>query len=351
MAEEKIKSLEDHIRKLEGELRVTHGQLRDGGNSNSVVVNSSKDRKIDKFTSSMDVDEWVSNVELHVNKKYSSEQEKVIFIWDKLTEDIKTELRLQIDQNKSSSSELLVLLKSVYGVKKSPFELEMEFYAMNQSPGDTLTAYSHDLMKLLFLLQKQAPHMKKHSDKMLKQKFADGVVNNDLKRELKRLNRENENLKFYELRDLATDWVKDSKLDTGKIDSLMEMISLQQQQIQTLSEGMSKQTDLISQVEEQQTKYSYPRGNFVRSRGRSRGISRGISRGRGWNRDRSDNVESKPQEFKSNDNPVICHYCSEPNHISPNCWKRRNDRRREQEKKSLNESHSSWGSRLRVENS
>ena len=104
MAEEKMKSLEDHIRKLEGELRVTQGQLRDGGTSGNVVVNSSKDRKIDKFTPLMDIDEWISNVECHVNKKYSLEQEKVLFIWDKLTEDIKIELRLQIDRTKSTSN-------------------------------------------------------------------------------------------------------------------------------------------------------------------------------------------------------------------------------------------------------
>ena len=222
-------------------------------------------------------------------------------------------------------------MKGVYGVKKSPFELEMEFYALNQTPGDTLTAYSHELMKLLFLLQKQAPEMKKHSDKMLKQKFADGVNDNELKRELKRLNRENVDLKFYELRDLATDWVKDSKPDNSKIDSLMEMISLQQQQIQTLSEGMSKQTDLISQVEEQQTKYSY------RGHSRSRGSFRGRSRGRGWSRDRSNNTDVKSDDISdSNDHMIICHYCSQPNHIAPNCWKRKRDRKLEQETKSLN---------------
>ena len=334
MSHDALQVLEDQVRKLEGELRLS--QQRNESSGNNFVVNSTKDRKIEKFISSMDFDEWVLNIELYINKKFSSEQEKVVFIWDHLHEDVKIEIRHQIDCQKSKACEVVALLKNIYGVKKTPFELEVEFYATNQNHGETLTTYSHSLMKILFLLQKQAPHIKANSEQMLKQKFADGVLDHDLKRELKRLNRENNDILFYQLRDLGIDWLKDSRPETSKLDSLMEMITLQQQQIQTLTDSMKDQSNKMSQVEEHNASYNRGRGN-----NRSRGHFRGRSRGRGWSRSRNFNAKSDIGEsndsgkgnVNSNDDindqdPIICHYCSQPNHIAPNCFKRLRDYKR-----------------------
>ena len=323
-AEDTIRRLEDQLKKLEGDLRVSQLQNQ-GGDGSNVVVTSTKDRKIEKFTPSIDVDEWTLNVESHVTKKYVTEQERVIFIWDRLHEDVKTELRLQVDHHKSTTNELLTLMKNIYGVKKSSFELELDFYARNQTPDETLVSYSHELMNILFLLQKQSANIK--TDQMLKQKFADGVADHELRRELKRLNRENKDIKFYELRDLATDWTKDVKPDVTKFDSLVEKINLQQQQIETLTATVTEQSHKMDEDSPASNNQSQWTGNGFRGRGRGNG--------RGWNKSRNWKVDHGPKRSDDSadrdlkhDDPVICHYCSQPNHIAPNCFKKRRDLKR-----------------------
>jgi hypothetical protein len=334
-----VEQMANKIKELEGQLRTSELRYErlEGSRNSTVVVSSTKERKIEIFTASKDVDEWIQNVELFINKKLESEREKVNYIIDHLHNDVKTEIRLEIDPMKSTSRELLKLLKDIYGIKKTWFELEVEYYARNQHDGETLMQYSHELMTILFLLQKKSSEPKKDSDKMLKQKFADGVLDPDLQQELKRLNRENSSLKFYELRQLAIDWRNNRQSQAAKIDALMETVSLQQQQIDVMNLGMQNQSKKVAEVAEQ-TYYNRGRGN-VRSRGRFRGRSRG----RSWNRGGhsfSNPRESNSKETTSCDDNATCertmrcHYCSELNHISTYCWKRLKDMEKRRDSKS-----------------
>ena len=330
MTEKEEGDMVNRITDLEGQLRSAQRRYDtlEGRQNSNVVVNSVKDRRIEKFTSGKDIDEWIQNVELYIDKKFESEREKVNFIIDHLHDDVKIEIRLEIDPTRSSSNELLTLLQKIYGVTKTWFELEVEFYARNQQHGETLTQYSHELMKILFLLQKVAADPK-DSDKMLKQKFADGVLDVDLQQELKRLNRENS-------RQLAIDWRSGSRSQAGKMDALVETISIQQNQIDLLTKGMQDQFKKVAEVAEH-THYNRGRGYH-----RSRGRFRGRSRGRTWNSNgRSNsyprqNDQDKPEFMPddTNNDTMICHYCSELNHIATYCWKRMKDIKKSRESRS-----------------
>jgi hypothetical protein len=339
MAEAELKTLADQIRGLEGALRVSdlrYKALEDREHSH-VVVNSVKDRKIEKFNSKSDVDEWVQHIELYVNKKFDSELEKVNFIIDHLHDDVKIEIRLEIDPLKSTAKQLFQLLTQIYGVKKTLLELNQEFYAREQQFGESLLNYSHELMNILVLLQKKSPN-KLETDHMMKQRFAEGVQDLSLRRELRRLNRESNKLIFFELRDLAIVWQKDSKQETSKLDSLTEIVTLQQQQIDTLTNVIKDQSQKVADVTEQHSYYNRGKAQY-----RSRSGYRGRPRGRGWNRSHSlnsdhshsyttnstdddDHVKTKSNEAKEGDE-MICHYCSERNHIATYCWKRMKDRK------------------------
>jgi len=257
MAEADLKELADQIRGLEGALRVSDMRYRalENREQSHVVVNSVKDRKIEKFNAKIDVDEWVQNVKLYVNKKFESELEKVSFIIDHLQEDVKIEIKLEIDPFKSTSNELLQLLTEIYGIKKTLLELNQEFYARKQETGEPLLSYSHELMNILVLLQKISPD-KLNTDNMMKQRFAEGVQDMTLRRELRRLNRESTQFKFFELRDLAIVWQKDSKQESSKLDSLTEIITIQQQQIDTLTYVMKEQSQKVAEVAEQHSYYT-----------------------------------------------------------------------------------------------
>lgn len=331
--------MQQHIDKLEGELRVAQLRcktLEDGaqGQSDNIVVNYSKDRKIVKFKQNDDIDEWVKNVELYVKKKFSNEEERVSFIADHLDEDVKTEIRLDIDMDKSTSTEFLDLLKNIYSIKQTIFELQQEFYGREQLANESLHDYSHVLMKLMVLMKKKAPEMYLETDKILKQRFAEGVQDVSLRRELKRLNKEALSLKFFQLRDEALSWIKESKPETKEIESLKELTSINQQQIHMLTQAMQEQTDKVQRTAEiaQQRFDNSNYNGFFNSRSRSRGRSRGVGRGNsGYYRnqkqpsDKGSNNEPKKDDTSGQRDPIICHYCSELNHIAPFCWKKRQD--------------------------
>ena len=103
MTEKEEGDMINRITELEGQLR--HAQRRydtlEGRQNSNVVVNSVKDRRIEKFTSGKDIDEWIQNVELYIDKKFESEREKVNFIIDHLHDDVKIEIRLEIDPTRA----------------------------------------------------------------------------------------------------------------------------------------------------------------------------------------------------------------------------------------------------------
>ena len=172
---------------LEAKVKLLEGRLRDAELINqelaadrsprttNVTVNSFKDRKIAHFTSTCDVDEWIQTVKLYIDSKTANEREKVDFVIDHLDEDAKTELRLEIDFTRSTSSEVFQILKNVYSIKDTVFELQQQFYARDQHDNESLSEYSHVLMNKLFSMQKKAPDMYKDTDYILKQRFAEGV--------------------------------------------------------------------------------------------------------------------------------------------------------------------------------
>jgi hypothetical protein len=343
--EAKVKLLEGRLR--EAELRNQQLAEDRSQRTTNVTVNSFRDRKIAKFNSQTDVDEWTQTVKVYVDSKTVNEQEKVNFIIDHLDEDAKTELRLEIDLAKSTSAEVFKLLKDVYSIKETVFELQQQFYAREQLENESLSEYSHVLMNKLFFMQKKSPDLYKDTDDILKQRFAEGVLDLSLKRELKRINRESQSLKFFQVRDIAISWIRDCEVKTTtestELESLRQIVKLQEQKLDELTTVFKNQVHVSEQ------------DSFQRNRSGQRFHSRGRSRGRRhYQSQRSeskqtDNGNSKPgdssmkPEFKPDDDHVIiCHYCQEPNHIAPNCWKRKQDyKKRYSSQTPSNSNHSS----------
>lgn len=312
MADAKIRDLEQRLsamRDLNVELESKVHESR----PTNVVVNSFKDRKIAKFTGAEDVDEWTQTVRVYVDSKSSSEREKVAFILDHLGEDAKTEVRLEIDPTKSKATELLEVLRNVYGVKESIFELQQIFYGRDQSEDESISEYSHVLMKHLFSMQKKAPEVYGDSETILKQRFGEGVRELSLKRELKRLNRESPGLKFFQLRDQAIAWEKDTATKTSSegnmFESLTQTVQHQQQQIESLTSSLQQQAEVSEQ------RYQSGRGRGNRS---SKFQKRDYQQ-------KDDNKDESSKEDKDSTSEIVCHYCNQPNHIQPFCWKKRQD--------------------------
>ena len=355
--------LKETIQQLEQKLKEAEIKQKEfrvaAENKNPVIIQTKPDKKISKFGISDDVDDWIDTVSCYISK-FKTELEKVDFVLNHLEKGPYTEVRFKIDRQKSTASEVFQILQEVYGVKQTLIQLQQEFFTRQQEPDESMTDYSYVLMEKMIVMEKQGSTAFRNTDEMLKERFAEGIRNVNLRRELRRLNREQPKLKFFQLRDHADRWSKDEELahevavqESVTLDNLFHVFQEQQQEIKKLNEAV-------------QTRMRGSRG----SRGYPR--SRGTSRGRGYHRhftqrySQTNNSygstrdsEHKKQEGNAMlretsgpetnqdqrhdnqcDGTFVCFYCGQPNHISRNCIKRKQDQRRQGYKMQTNLHHS-----------
>ena len=150
-------------------------------------------------------------VETHITSKLTDEKDKATFVLDHLKGSALLEVKFRVVVDKASSGEILDALGQVFSKKETVLDMQQKFYSANQVKGQSLTDYSYVLMEIFFEMKKKDPRVYTDVDKPMKARFADGVLDSNLRRELKRLNDERADMKFHELRQAAFDWIGDSK--------------------------------------------------------------------------------------------------------------------------------------------
>ena len=349
---EKLKSTELKLSKQEDEAK----------SSNATVMYQTKpDKALRKFKEGDDVDDWIETTLSYISR-LKKESEKVDMILNFLDRTPYSEVRFRIDRTKATSSEVLGILKKIYGEKDSWTRMQQNFYSRQQKVGESVDEYAHALIELILKMEKLNPSLLKKADVLLKERFAEGILDVSLRREMKRLNKERPDIEFYQIRDEANDWTKDEsaqamqhvtheavrtsqEVESSKLDNIMQFMQDQQKQMQSIEERMNKQS---------QAQPSYPnRGHY---RGNNKGNYRGRYRGRGQsnyshtshatqgvNLDQHNNPDvpgnselanntsttstSRQDQQHLYQDPFICNYCKEPNHLERYCIKKRRDRR------------------------
>ena len=253
------------------------------------------------------------------------------------------EVKFRIRRDRTTAREIFVILQDVYGLKDSWNTLEKMFYSRNQDIGESIQDFSIALMEILMKMDKLRQSSDDGTDCKLKDRFADGVHDVSLRRELNRLNKERPTLRFYQLRDEALDWCKkddDPAKETATVESATAQEATQVSQMMQLLQEQQSQLSILTEAVN--TGQYQPRGRGRGKYNRGRG-----NRGRNWTQNRDVSAPppqtSPPQGNQASpadkptstdtpptqtaEDPIICHYCAQPNHIERNCIKRRNDRR------------------------
>ena len=256
----------------------------------------SKDGKFPKLTREVDVTEWLQSIGDFVRNRFGDKKESVMFVMDHLEKEAKTEVRFRICLDKATLDEVLQVLHDLYGSKDSAVQLQQQFYSRNQVAGETAQDYALDLMTKLNAIVEAQPGMYKSRDDMIKHKFAEGVLDLGLRRELRRLNEERPTLQFWEVRQHAITWV-DSVVSSHQAEVSSE--------VQASSESL-KYSDMCLLLEKQQKQIEDLTAMMKDLKDNS-GISSGVGQA---------GVVSSTK--KKN---IICHYCKKPGHIKANCFK------------------------------
>lgn len=231
----------------------------------TVYIKSEQKLSISKFAgrpendSDLDVDEWLMDMREHVLSIPSTEG-KIEFINDHLIGSAKTEVRLRPAELKKTPEDILKIIEDTYKVQDTVTQLRHKFYERKQNDGETLETYSLALMKLASLIAKKEGCDMKTMDKVVTDKFIDGIMDSQIKREVRRFAFENPKLPFIEFRQRMLQWVDDTpsvkvnkvSTETPLSEDLLELVKCQQNML----EHQQKQIDMLMSMTKQKPNYS-----------------------------------------------------------------------------------------------
>ena len=206
-----------------------------------------------------DVEEWIEDVQNYFDTRHLAEGQKIEFIYEHVDGQVRSELRYRPEQERRSAQSILKIIHDVFGDSESLSALQEMFFKRSQKADETLHEYSLSLMQLHDKIQKRSLEtgITSYDDKILKDKFTEGVKDEHLRRELRRLQIDCPSMPFTVFRDRAIKWVgsetsglKASKAkscssvnktevevsgQTGHDSSLLGILKKQQEQLDKMS--------------------------------------------------------------------------------------------------------------------
>lgn len=199
--------------------------------------------KIEKFrdrperSSDTPVREWVADIRSQAEARRLSKQEFSAFVLSNLGGKARQELMGRGEEIRNNPDEILQVLLTVFGDDDRLPLLQQRFYAYKQTTEDLLTC-SLELVDIYDRITEKDPTFKAYREPSLKGRFTEAVRDENLRRELRRLNEELPGLSFFELRDRAIRWFGTSKprnvvaCQEATVDPIAKALEAQGQQLQ-----------------------------------------------------------------------------------------------------------------------
>lgn len=187
-------------------------------------------------------------------------------ILDHIGPSVALELSCQDPASQKDPEELIKLILKIYGESRSPHQLLKVLLDIHQQSDDVRTF--SQLLKQSYdqLVRRQAQlKLSTEPDKTLREQFVLGIRDLDLKRRLKEKVRQDSNVSFLTLRDLALDYIEDTEgvsvssapvvaaPDLSKISEQLQQLMTQNEQLMTQNEELRKR---VANIEENQTSAS-----------------------------------------------------------------------------------------------
>ena len=245
------------------------------------------ERKLPKFSgrpvkdSDPDVEDWLMDMREHLHSIPSNDK-KIEFILDHLDGAAKSEVRLRPVDCKDTPEKIFTIIESVYLVQETNSQLRQRFYERVQKETETIETYSLALMKMAKRIAMREGSDLENMDKVLIDKFVDGVRDPQLKRELSKHAFEHSKMPFLEFRGQILRWIDDKPTSETSVKINKQNIECSTTN-QELSQLLKKQQDLLERQQQQidlltkmvqkpdYDKVTKSTGNNFRGRGQNRG--------------------------------------------------------------------------------
>jgi len=316
MAEEKVEALEKQLAELKDTM-LKMSVKPEPKTSRTVFI--SKDRKLLKFSGrksdELTVEEWIDDASYHL-KNISGESEQVEFLYDHLSGQARDELRVVAEVDRDEPSKIFDILRVLFQDEDTSAQIQQVFFQRAQKYGETLQQYSLALLKIMERLCKKQKEVIGNKELMLRERFIDGVLDHQLKREMRRFSMEHPRTTFQEFRTIVIKWCEDEKkvvsssqeveVNAVRKEPEVDVASILKSQQEMLI-TQQKQLDLLTSMMKPSNQSSQPVGQH-----------QGGFRGRGGGRSYS--TRGARSGFSRS-----CFQCGSPDHFIRNCPSKQSD--------------------------
>lgn len=157
----------------------------------------------------IDIEEWVEEVQLSMRARHLGPNDQACFIYDHLEGEARDEIKYRPRAEREDPECVFAILKELYGCPKSYISLQQEFFSRRQLEGESLQEFSHALCCLMEKVVSSSPTEVNNSDVLLRDHFIEHVNSAGLRRELKRLIRNDPDLSLLDVRREAIRWERE----------------------------------------------------------------------------------------------------------------------------------------------
>ena len=234
------------VQELQQQVDALTQQLAEAKKSRVVVTRERKLQKLagrPKTSTDVEVSDWLIDIRQHIADL--DETQKLDIIMGHITGGVREEVRLRAEAERDTAEKIFKIIEDNFKEVDSLASLNKKFFNRTQEAKESVQSFSRALMKFNSRIQQKGGTAL--DDKTLNLKLIDGLSDSSLKRELRRLDKEDEALTFTAFRQRVLEIVADDECDVEvakdrevKVNPESEMVALLKQsmelQKQTLEE-------------------------------------------------------------------------------------------------------------------
>lgn len=264
-----------------------------------------RDRKCPMFNgkTGMNIVEWIEEVQACVRARHLTGADQAFFIFDHLEGEAKKEIKYRSSAERKDPTKILDILKELYGCTQSYVTLQQAFFSRQQQEGETLQEFSLGLMALMEKVKARAPDGIPNAEVLLRDQFAEHVLDNALRRELKQFIRREPTATLLAIRKEAMRWEQEGLPGStrGRSFSLPSAYGVQygMQGRSHSTHPTPSQGGELGELKEMMKQYQNQLTQLSQTVASLQGPS----------------TQNRPRQG----GPLICHRCRGSNHIARDC--------------------------------
>ena len=192
-----------------------------------IIIYPPSDKKIKKFWGNpfhhkdyQDVDEWLDEADINLlARKDRSVEEQVQYFVDSLSGTAQQEVKLRPKKEWESIDKIKKILTENFGDKRTLAMRQRDFYDYRQKAGQSLRNFSHELWKRFRSVVRLDDSLEGRCDTILCEQFVENVVDESLRRELRRQVRSFPKISFLQIREEAVLWTDEDNKEEKSPDA------------------------------------------------------------------------------------------------------------------------------------